>query len=157
MRGIAGTGSRNSATVGISAATSEARRALDIAHAIQPNRTNSTAVTATNADAPGSFVSSNITQPITTVEGMVTTQATTISPTTLRLTPCPEATPEPVTDDAAAWVVEIGIPIAVAPKIELTAPMLAASPELARSEVIRRPSVSMIFQPPQIVPAAMAE
>src|SRR6478752_165897 len=107
---MAATGSRNSATLGISAATSDARNALDIAHAIQPNSTNSTA---TKADGPGSSVSSNITQPITTVDGMVTTQATTISPTTLRLTPCPEATPEPVTDDAAAWVVEIGIPIAV--------------------------------------------
>jgi hypothetical protein len=91
-----------------------------------------------------------------TVEGMVMTQAPTISITTRRLTLWPEATPEPVTEEAAAWVVEIGIPIPVAPKIAVTAPMLAASPELARSEVMRGPIVSMIFQPPQTVPIAMA-
>ena len=62
-----------------------------------------------------------------------------------------------MTDDAAACVVEIGTPMPVAPKMAVTAPMLAASPELARSVVIRRPIVSMIFQPPQIVPPAIAE
>ena len=35
--------------------------------------------------------------------------------------------------------------------------MLAATPELALSLVIRRPMVSMIFQPPHIVPRAIME
>ena len=106
---------------------------------------------------PGSWVSWNIIHAITIVDGMVITQATTISTTTRRFTPLPEATPEPITEDAAAWVVEIGMPIPVAPKMAVTAPMLAARPELARSVVIRSPMVSMIFQPPQTVPTAIAE
>ena len=81
--------------------------------------------------------------------------ASTISPTTLRLMPIPEPTPAPATDEAAAWVVEIGTPSPVAPKIEVTAPMLAATPEAACRVVIFRPIVSMIFQPPQTVPSAM--
>ena len=133
-------GSRSSSSVGISAATSEACNARAMAQAIQPPSTNRTEPTAIQAAAPGSWVSRYISQPMMTVEGMVTTQAATIPITTRRLTPWPEATPEPVTEEAAAWVVEIGIPIPVAPKIAVTAPMLAASPELARSEVMRRPS-----------------
>jgi hypothetical protein len=38
----------------------------------------------------------------------------------------------------------------------VVAPMFAARPELACKVVIRRPIVSMIFQPPQTVPAAIA-
>jgi hypothetical protein len=48
--------------------------------------------------------------PTTTVDGMVMTQEATIFTTTRRLTPWPEATPEPVIEDAAAWVVEMGCP-----------------------------------------------
>ena len=94
--------------------------------------------------------------PTTTVDGMVMTQEATIFTTTRRLTPWPEATPEPVIEDAAAWVVEMGMPMPVAPKIAVTAPMLAANAELARNVVMRRPIVSMIFQPPHTVPTARA-
>ena len=52
------------------------RSAFDIAQAIQPKRTNSTAPTAMKAAAPGNAVSWNIAQPMTTVDGMVITQAT---------------------------------------------------------------------------------
>ena len=44
---------------------------------------------------------------------------------------CTPPMPAPTTDDAAAWVVEIGAPRLVAPKIAVTAPMLAATPVLA--------------------------
>ena len=64
--------------------------------------------------------------------------------------------PAPTTEDAAACVVEIGMPSAVAPKMAVTAPMLAATPELALSRVIRRPIVWMILQPPHMVPTAIA-
>ena len=84
-------------------------------------------------------------------------QAMTISPTTFQRAPRPEATPAPTIDDAAAWVVEIGMPRLVAPKIAVVAPMLAAAPELACSVVSFRPMVSMIFQPPHRVPSAIAE
>src|SRR6478752_5176918 len=87
MCGTVATGSRSSSSLGISAATSSARSAFDIAHATQPNSTNSTAPTATKAAAPGSAVNWNTNQPTTTVDGIVTVQATTISATTLRLTP----------------------------------------------------------------------
>ena len=53
-------------------------------------------------------------------------------------------------------MVEIGTPSPVAPKMAVIAPMFAARPELACSVVIRRPIVSMIFQPPQTVPSAIA-
>ena len=48
------------------------------------------------------------------------------------------------------------MPSPVAPKIAVMAPMLAATPEFACSVVIFSPMVSMIFQPPQTVPSAMA-
>ncbi len=81
----------------------------------------------------------------------------TISPILRPFRPVPAAAPEPITEEAAAWVVEIGTPSSVAPKMEVTAPMLAATPELAFSLVIRRPIVSMIFQPPHMVPRAIIE
>src|SRR6478609_8053205 len=84
MRGTTATGSRSSSALGISAATSSARSAFDIAHATQPNSTNSTAPTATKAAAPGSAVNWNIIQPMTTVDGFVMVQATTISAATVR-------------------------------------------------------------------------
>ncbi len=87
---------------------------------------------------------------------MVSTQATSISPTTFQLAPLPEPTPAPTMDDAAACVVEIGMPTAVAPKMAVVAPTLAARPELACSVVSFRPIVSMIFQPPHRVPRAIA-
>src|SRR6478735_767428 len=102
MCGTAPTGSRSWASLGTSASTSEARIAFDIAQAIQPSRTNSTPPTAIQAAAPGNWVSSNMSHAITSVEGMVNTQATTISATTRTFTPLPEATPDPITDDAAA-------------------------------------------------------
>ena len=46
---------------------------------------------------------------------------------------------------AAAWVVEIGMPRPVAPKMAVVAPMLAATPELACSVVMRSPIVSMML------------
>ena len=64
----------------------------------------------------------------------------------------PDPIPAPTTELAAACVVEIGIPIAVAPKIALEAPIFAAAPEAACSVVIFKPMVSMIFQPPHKVP-----
>jgi hypothetical protein len=36
-----------------------------------------------------------------------------------------------MTDEAAVWVVEIGMPRAIAPKIAVVAPMFAATPVLA--------------------------
>ena len=120
-----------------------------------PTTTTSTPTTI-QASAPGSCVTLKTPKASTIVVGSVTIQARTISPTTLRLMPIPEATPAPATDEAAACVVEIGTPRPVAPKIEVTAPMLAATPDDACSVVIFRPMVSMIFQPPQTVPSAMA-
>jgi hypothetical protein len=127
-----------------------------MAQAIHPTSTNRTEPTEIQAAAPGSSVSWYVTHLTTIVDGMVMTQEANILTTTRRLTPWPDATPEPMIDEAAAWVVEMGMPMPVAPKIAVTAPMLAANPELARNVVIRRPIVSMIFQPPHTVPAAMA-
>jgi hypothetical protein len=123
MRGTADTGSRSSSSVGISAATSEACIARAMAQAIHPTSTNRTDPTEIQAAAPGSWVSWYITHPTTIVDGMVMTQEANIFSTTRRLTPWPEATPEPVIEEAAAWVVEMGMPMPVAPKIAVTAPM----------------------------------
>jgi hypothetical protein len=60
------------------------------------------------AAAPGNWVNRYMTREIPTVAGMVTTQAVTISPTTFGLTPPPDWMPDPVTDEAAACVVEHG-------------------------------------------------
>ena len=59
---------------------------------------------------------------------MVRIQAVTISATTFQFVFCWDPRPAPITDVAAAWVVEIGTPAAVAPKIAVAAPMLAATP-----------------------------
>ena len=115
-----------------------------------------TVPTATHAATVGSWVSLNMRKAMVAAAGIVMIQASTISPTTFQLAPLPEPTPAPTMDEAAACVVEIGMPTAVAPKIAVVAPMLAATPELAWRVVIFRPIVSMIFQPPHSVPSAMA-
>jgi hypothetical protein len=61
-----------------------------------------------------------------------------------------------MTVDAAAWVVEIGIARAVAPKIAVVAPMLTATAVLTLSLVNFNPMVWMIFQPSRTVPNAIA-
>jgi hypothetical protein len=127
-----------------------------MAQAIHPTSTNRTEPTEIQAAAPGSSVSWYITHLTTIVDRMV------MIPGGQHLHHNPEidalAGGDSGADDreAAAWVVEMGMPMPVAPKIAVTAPMLAANPELARNVVIRRPIVSMIFQPPHTVPAAMA-
>ena len=81
----------HAASVGRAGATRqslrEARAPAQAAQAIQPPSTNSTEPTAIQAAMPGSWVSWYISQPMMTVEGMVMTQAATISITTPRLTP----------------------------------------------------------------------
>jgi hypothetical protein len=69
------------------AATSEACNTRAMAQAVGPPSTNRTEPTAIQAAASGSWVSWYISQPMMTVEGMVMTQAATISITTRRLTP----------------------------------------------------------------------
>ena len=96
------------------------------------------------------------TNPTVQVAGMVTTQAIAISPTHRQLVPLRPAVPAPTTDEAAAWVVEMGTPRAVAPKIAVVAPMLAATPVRAFRLVSRSPMVRMMRHPPQTVPRAMA-
>ena len=113
-------------------------------------------LTEIHAAAIGSCVSLYMTKETVAAAGIVTIQATSISPTTFQLAPLPDATPPPTIEEAAACVVEIGMPTAVAPKIAVVAPMFAARPEFACSVVIFRPIVSMIFQPPQSVPRAIA-
>jgi hypothetical protein len=154
MWGTADIGSRSSSSVGISVATPAACIAPAMAHTIHPTSTNSTEPTEIQGSRAGEL--GQLVHPTTTVDGMVMTQEATIFTTTRRLTRWPEATPEPVIEDAAAWVVEMGMPMPVAPKIAVTAPMLATNAELARNVVMRRPIVSMIFQPPHTVPTARA-
>ena len=111
--------------------------------------------TTIQASTVGNCVSQNMPYAMPAAAGMVRTHAVTISPTTFQLAPLPEETPAPITELAAAWVVEIGAPIAVAPKIAVVAPRLRRA-GLACSVVMRRPIVSMIFQPPHRVPRAIA-
>ncbi len=66
------------------------------------------------------------------------------------------AAPVPMTDPVMAWVVEIGIPIALAPKTTKEPAVLAQNPVWWFSLVNLVPMVLMIFQPPDIVPRAMA-
>ncbi len=87
--------------------------------------------------------------------GMVTTQAMPMSRMTPHLTVRRDATPTPMIEVAAAWVVEIGMPAFEAPKIAVVAPMFADSPLAFVSRVIFRPIVSMMAHPPQYVPREM--
>jgi hypothetical protein len=114
MWGTADIGSRSSSSVGISVATPAACIAPAMAHTIHPTSTNSTEPTEIQGSRAGEL--GQLVHPTTTVDGMVMTQEATIFTTTRRLTPWLEATPEPVIEDAAAWVVEMGMPMPVAPE-----------------------------------------
>ncbi len=88
---------------------------------------------------------------------MVMTQAiTTFCATPQRTADSRRATPAPMTAPVMVWVVDTGMPSALAPNSMIDPPVEAAKPWCWDSLVIRLPIVSMIRQPPVSVPRPIA-
>src|ERR1700709_2642724 len=89
--------------------------------------------------------------------GIVTTQAITIScATDQRTADTRRAAPTPTIAPVIVWVVETGMPNAVAANRVTAPPVSAQKPCIGESRVIFDPIVCTIRQPPSSVPTAMA-
>ncbi len=89
--------------------------------------------------------------------GMVSTHAQTMAPATPHLTALARRTePTPTIAPVMVWVVDTGMPMAVAKNKVMAPPVSAQNPPTGLSLVMRYPMVLTIRQPPIKVPPAMA-
>ncbi len=87
---------------------------------------------------------------------MITQATITFPATPQRTAEARRAVPAPITQPVMVCVVETGMPSSEALNTMIEPPSEALKPWWCDSLVMRLPIVSMIFQPPAMVPAAIA-